>query len=251
MDLVWETTEANNVDSCVSDVLGVTQGIPNLVVDSFTCKVWGNTIEFCSSTKNAGDKAVKASEPFRLDVYFDWGDHPPGYSELGDYHQQVVTGVKAGDSVDWCVSRENVPDGEYWNYFIADSQEEVNEMPPVEAEADNHSAPCISEVDTNAQACKLGELLNNVCVCGGETVFTGFCCDGEWYAVGCPEQADGVLDDVLNPEGGNVVEFGNGLGGANGDCGCRFEEPGTPSAGSFLVLLLAAAAALACRRKRA
>ncbi len=251
MGEIWEPVEVNNLESCETEVVGVVQGIPNLVVDSFTCKVKGNTIEFCSGTKNAGNKAVGADKPFRLDVYFNWED-PPGYLELGDYHQEVVTGVKPSQTVDWCVKRESVPDGEYWNYFIADSQMQINESPPDQAEVDNFSAPCISVVDTDAQACKLGELINSVCVCGEETVFTGFCCDEEWYAVGCPEVVDGYAEEVTGGDGGpSVVEFGNGLGSANGDCGCRLDRSGSPSAGSFLIFMLAALAVIICRRKRA
>jgi hypothetical protein len=231
---VPETIESNNivplgpvnVAGC-----GAYEG-PNLTLIDFKCTSTGSTLEYPVTVKNTGDQDI--STQFRIDLFYD-RETAPGPAEIGDA-LQLVEGLKSGAGTSWTHVRKSVPDGEYYAWVCADSDNKVAET----NEGDNCAGPRICVVNSQAVQCEDGVYLKSTCVCGGETIpFGGYCCDDVWYAVGCPAQGDAEAGDAV-PDGPVVemVQFGDSPG-----CGCRVSGPpeGGRACGVLVVLLLACA----------
>ncbi len=193
---MWpETNEQNNARSETVEI--VTKAGPNLDLSDFRSRVVGNRVLFTVTVTNNGDAPVEA--PFRMDLFRD-RENPPALGDLGDAYQEVP-GLAAAESTVWESEWPLAPDGEYYAFALVDSSNAI-----VEAnEADNIAGPRIVVVCSTCQLCPPDEYLTTPCVCGEETVYSGYCCDQEWFALGCPSQTD-VVADASFPDG-QVIEF--------------------------------------------
>ena len=238
-----ETNESNNYLFKDIDVVGVQPGTPNLTVSLFSSYVEGNIADYDIIIKNNGDKDIPASKPFRIDLFID-RDTPPDFMEFGDYFTEVGTGLKAGDTKTWEKTVEGMDDGEYHSYVMVDSANVIEEA----NEGDNKAGPRIVVVCSQCNQCPEDKYITKTCVCGVETVTGGYCCDGEWYAVGCPVNPD-AAEDITAPDNSAVVEwFPPGNGNKPGDCACSLDGPVPLSWAPLCVLLLLAGLWVLLRR---
>lgn len=245
LNLIWETSTDNNCLSVDVVVPEFIPGFPNLVIETFTLKVIGNDIHYSIVIGNTGDKDAKI--PFRIDLFTDQ-EGQPVTGDYGDF-TQTVDYLAVGDSVEWSPTWENAPDGEYKAYIILDTENSDEET----VEADNVAGPRIAVVCSTCKTCIDGEYaMEGGCFCGEETIVYGFCCAGEWYAVGCP--ADGVDDygeDVYSTESPTaVVEWHNDFFLSQPNCGCRLSTMPRLPGGSVLLLILAMALLGVLKRTR-
>ncbi len=231
---VYETVEANNTYHLELDVPEYIDGLPNVGIDTFSVKATGNTAHFFTKVCNTGVKAIK--KPFKLDLFVDQ-EGQPIMGDQGDLALEVAE-LAVGECAEWPIDREDVKDGEYRAYLIVDSKNAIEEA----VEGDNMAGPRIYVVCGSCDACPEGVYVTQPggCYCGGATVNYGFCCEDEWYAVGCPSGNVETEADSLSAEV-NVVEFGGGGFGASPgtDCGCRTHRETPPdSLPVALVMLL-------------
>ena len=229
VNLVFEVSEANNVKAAEVKVGEVSDEGVNLAIEEFSAKVYGNNISYRVVVRNTSSEDI--TKPFNIDLFED-RETQPGFSDLGDQRQEVTL-LRAGESKEWEPEGKGIPDGEYLSYVVVDTGNLITES----NEADNIAGPRIAKVCSTCDACADGQYLKSECVCGEETVWNGFCCGGEWYAVGCPSLVE-ETDDVLSSDS-SVIEFDPPFQGGNDGCGCRIEGPKSPTLGSGLLLLLA------------
>lgn len=193
---MWrETSDLNNAKEAEVEV--ITRSGPNLDLADFKSRVVGNQVSFTVTITNNGDTDIEV--PFRIDLFRD-RENPPAFGDLGDAFQEVE-GLAAGASTTWESQWMQVPDGEYFAYALVDSPNAIVEG----IEADNIAGPRILVVCSTCQLCPGDIYITSPCVCGEETVYSGFCCDEEWFALGCPsapiDEADALFPD------GQVLEL--------------------------------------------
>lgn len=233
--LWWETSETNNAKAAVVDV--VTRSGPNLDLKDFKSRVIGNQVSFTVTVANNGDTDVET--PFRIDLFRD-REEPPAFGDLGDAFQEVA-GLAAGASTTWESQWQQVPDGEYFAYALVDSPNVLVEG----LEADNIAGPRILVVCSTCQLCPSDTYITSPCVCGEETVFSGFCCTQEWFALGCPSSPDEEAD-VAFPDG-QVTELRPPLQRSSS---CSFSQPQTGTGALACALLFALIVSLRFLKRR-
>jgi MYXO-CTERM domain-containing protein len=240
---VYEQKEDNNTYSLGVEVPVCIDGLPNLDITFFKAHGVVKTAHYDIEVSNTGVKACK--KPFRIDLFTDQ-EKQPLMGDKGDFHV-VVDKLEPGATLPWSVDWEDLEDGEYRAYVIVDTENVCEEA----VEADNVVGPYYVNILSDADQCPEGKYVTKACLCGGETVNYGFCCEDAWYAVGCPD-GTGVEPDMDVIEGdAAVVEFGNGnFQPADPGCGCRLSS--RPSAGpsAALVALLVMALYFSLRRQR-
>ncbi len=237
----YETNTKNNTCGPVEvQVEPIVPGRPNLEITTFKAKPTTG-IQYTVVVTNSGPKPVKGK--FRIDLFRD-REKAPMAGDIGDYFQEV-DGLESGKSIEWNPVWENPIDGEYHAYVYVDIQSVIEES----FEGDNVAGPRISVVCHDCAQCEEGVYLSAPCYCGEESVQYGFCCDGGWYAVGCPDDPEAV-EAVETELDVSTVEFDTPGFKKDPSCGCRVADvPRVPS--SVPLLLLAAAAMfLALRRSR-
>jgi hypothetical protein len=229
---VPETNENNNDKVVDLDIPEFKDGCPNLHVEMFTAKVVGTNVNYYLKIGNNGDKDAK--QEFRIDLFVDQEGQPVA-GDYGDFHQ-VVEGLVVGEFVEFLPTWENLKDGEYRAYVIVDTQNTLEEC----VEADNTAGPRIVPICASCNACPEEVYVTDECVCGDETVNYGFCCSGEWFAVGCPDGGDVTEPDDIVTEVSSVEFSGNGFGEVDPDCACRsIGAPLNVRSGAILLILLA------------
>lgn len=233
----WETNETNNAASTSVDV--VTKAGPNLDLSEFRSKVVGNRVVFSVTVTNNGDSDVDV--PFRIDLFRD-REHAPQPGDLGDAFQEV-SGLAAGQSTTWESEWEQAADGEYYAYAFIDSPNAIAEG----NEADNVAGPRIVVVCSSCAQCDSDTYLTSACVCGEETVYSGFCCDGEWYALGCPSVEE-PGPDASFPDG-EIVEWEPPLKRSS-SCAAAPDSRSNPGHWALLASLLVLLSALGRASRR-
>jgi MYXO-CTERM domain-containing protein len=238
----YETNTKNNICGPIEVVVEpIIAGRPNLEITTFTAKP-KTGIQYSVVVSNTGPKPVKGK--FRVDLFRD-REKQPMVGDIGDYYQ-VVDGLESGATWEWNPLWENPDNGEYHAYVYVDVESVIEES----FEGDNVAGPRISVICHDCEQCEEGVYLSAPCFCGDESVQYGFCCGGEWFAVGCPDLAEPV-ETVEGEFDASTVEFDTpGFKGKSPTCGCRVgHAPGLPSA-TPLLLALAAAFFLVLRRRR-
>jgi hypothetical protein len=229
---VYETIEANNGHCFDVEVPEYIDGLPNLTIENFTVHPTANVAHFNIKIRNTGVKPV--TKPFRIDLFSDQ-EAQPIMGDMGDLFLEVPD-IAVDELVEWQVDIENLADGEYRAYVIVDSPNEVEEA----VEGDNLAGPRIYVICSSCDSCPEGVYITNPegCYCGGSTTNYGFCCNDEWYAVGCPSGTIETEEAIYEAEP-SIVEFGSGGFGTPGeDCGCRMTPPSPRSSGGVALLLL-------------
>jgi len=246
LGLVWEVNTQNNCSTVDVEVPEFIPGFPNIVIEVFKLKVTGNDVQYDILIANTGDKDAKI--PFRIDLFTDQ-EGQPVTGDYGDLHQTVEY-LAVGETVEWSPTWEGVPDGEYRAYLILDTENAAEET----VEADNVAGPLIAVVCSVCDVCDDGEYAKaGGCYCGGETIHHGFCCNDEWYAVGCPVDGieDSAAEDVYSPESpAAVVEWQNDFFLSQPNCGCRVVGPQSLPTEAILLVVLAIALLGLMRRPR-
>jgi len=236
----YETNTKNNVCGPIEvQVDPIIAGLPNLEISTFTSKA-KTDIFYDVIVSNTGPKPVKGK--FRIDLFRDREKQPMG-GDIGDYFQEV-DGLAAGATWEWKPVWENPPDGEYHAYVYVDIGSVVEES----FEGDNVAGPRISVIDHDAAQCEEGMYLSSPCYCGDQSVQYGFCCGGEWFAVGCPDTAEGI-EIVEGALEGSAVEFDTPGYKPDPSCGCRVGHAPCRPGAAPLLLLVAAALLLVLRRR--
>ncbi len=228
---IHETVESNNTFCLDVEVPEYIDGLPNLTIENFVVKPTGNTAHFLVEIRNTGVKPV--TTPFHIQLFTDQVGQPI-MGDLGDLSYEVVD-MEVDEVVQWPVDVEGLADGEYRAYVLIDSANVVEEA----VEGDNLAGPRIYVICSSCDACPQGVYVTNPsgCICGNNTVNYGFCCDDEWYAVGCPSGTVEGAEDAFSPEA-VVVEFGGeGFGVPGENCGCRMTSPRPRSLGGIALLL--------------
>lgn len=223
---VWETSEENNVTSITVGVEDISGEGPNLTVEKFTARVIGVDVNYTVSVRNTGDKDILA--PFLVDVFTD-RQTQPGFFDVGDLRQEVES-LRAGDAFEWTTQWLAAPDGQYLSYLVVDSENRTAET----FEGDNIAGPLVSVVCRTCDQCPEDTYISSMsgCICGEETITQGFCCGGEWRALGCPTtEVEG--EDIVQAEG--VIELDNPyLTGES--CGCRVAGGRAPGVTTWWVM---------------
>jgi len=247
VDIINGISEANEDNNTATipggidfEALAPTEG-PNLNIESFTGKVAGNRITYDLVVRNTGDEV--ASGPFRIDLFTDRAEAP----NLGDWAQVNINvdELPPGADAPWIYEWENVADGTYRAYVLADTDNVIQET----EEGDNLAGPL--QFTTVTVQCADGEMVQDGCLCGDEPQFTGYCCDDEWSAVGCGQVIEGVEGDGDVANGDGDGELVTSFGSPSSDCGCRHTAPAGFPTGPALILSLLALGLLALRRRSA
>jgi subtilase family serine protease len=241
LNVIGELEEKNNVLGPIAVEVLETTG-PDLAVVDFKAVVTGNDIIYGATIVNSGDVV---SGPFDVDVVYDSEQQPP-FGERGDAFK-TVPALGPGEEAALSYAVSGAPGGAYESWLLVDSLKQVAET----SEGNNTAGPRVFTIDWDALQCEPAALLYEPCVCGETTVSSGYCCDGAWSALPCPEPAEpdaGPADsDAWTPPGGKG-DVGPKVAGAP-----LVEEGGCNGAGSrwapssLLLLLLVARA----RRRRA
>jgi len=238
----YETNTKNNICGPIEVVVEpIIPGNPNLEASTFTCKATTDIL-YHVKVCNTGSKPVK--EKFRVDLFRD-REKQPMVGDIGDYFQEV-DGLSPGECIEWTPVWESPPDGEYHAYVYVDVESVVVES----FEGDNVSGPRICVVCHDCAQCEEGIYLSAPCFCGDQSVQYGFCCGGEWYAVGCPDPVEPV-EAVEFEIDATTVEFDTPSFKPDPSCGCRVTDGPHLPAGVLLVLLLSAGVLFATRRRTA
>ncbi|GEM_PF-4046084 len=230
-DAWWETDETNNASSV--EVQVVTKGGPNLDLSEFRSRVVGNQVVFSMSVSNNGDTDIDT--PFRIDLFRD-RESPPQFGDLGDDYQ-IVERLAAGGTLSWESTWDQAPDGEYLAFGLLDTN---NQVPDEANKADNVAGPRIVVVCSSCQTCPEDIFVSSPCVCGEETVYSGYCCGGQWFALGCQTAVDST-EEVTQGEP-QIVEFQPPLKKSSS---CSTSELPSTRSVLLLVLLLILAISLA------
>jgi len=196
-NIVEETDESNNTTGPITvEVEELEPGV-DLAISLFRAQVEGNTILYEVFVENTG--TVDASA-FDVGIFYDRdSENAP---QLGEEADNVfnVEGLAAGTEVTVGFVWEMVPDGAYESWAWIDLNNAVTEL----NESNNRAGPRLILVDSDAAACPEFTPIDSVCVCGAETVYSGYCCPDGWSALVC--------DSELLPDGWS----GGDLGGADG-----------------------------------
>jgi len=185
LDVVAESDEGNNTDGPLYlHTDPIVCDPPNLSLESF--QVWpeGENLSYSMVVKNQTEQPVEPS--FRIDLYRH-RDSVPGYHEPGDEHL-MVTGLEGLGTTEWTTVWNDVPNGKYDAYAVVDGDNVLVET----SEADNIKGPVPIIICRDCQSCPEGEVAQP-CLCGGETLADGYCCNQEYSKQEClpiePEQA--------------------------------------------------------------
>jgi hypothetical protein len=209
-----DTNRSNNSKSYALHVEEIQPGQPNLTIEEFYVKVNGTTATFVIVVANTGDK--KLDKPFRTDLFTD-NEAPPVCGDQGDFQLLVEESLEPGAKVEWMVEWKDLPDGEYKAYLMVDGQCVIDET----TEGDNLAGPLFVVICSQCNQCSEGEYLTQACFCGEETVQGGFCCDGQWFAVGCPVAGEASAEGAeVEDIGANVAELGPSFSNRDGGCAC-------------------------------
>ena len=244
VDGINEANESNNTATIVGGVeyepVPPTDG-PNLDIETFTAKIAGNRVTYDLVVRNTGDEVAEG--PFRIDLFTD-RESPPNLFQWSDLN--ITVGELIPDEIaSWTYEWEDVPDGVYRSYALADTDNVIWET----EEGDNLAGFLLIEI--GATLCPEGKIINDGCLCSGEPQFTGYCCEGEWSAAPCfqehPDQVEMAETDVVSVD--TVAPPPPGFGSTGGDCGCRHAPPVGAPGGPLLVISLLGALVLVLRRR--
>jgi MYXO-CTERM domain-containing protein len=227
MNGIFETNEINNVVSIPVTVGPVSQEGVNLTAENFTARVVGTDVSYLVTVRNNGGGDLDA--PFDVHVFQDRRTQPT-LADIGDLRVEIPR-LAAGSAATVELNWQGAPDGEYFSWLVVDAGNRIAET----NEADNISGPRIVVVCRDCDACPDDTYLSSACVCGEETVSAGFCCSGEWFAIGCPPGHQ-EHDDVASMERGSVELSATFVSGDG--CGCRMGRGQAPLPGEALLLVI-------------
>jgi len=200
LDEVVELDETNNVFGPVHVKTEAIMCDPaNLKVEKFTAGMYGDTIKYKAVVEN--DSEFDIVESFRLDLYRH-RDSVPGYDDPGDANQ-VVAGLKAGESHEWVSNWSEPPNGCYDAYFVVDGDNKILET----TEADNVAGPQTVVLCQDCQQCDESGEVVSPCMCGGEVACAGYCCGDTHSKKECPEiPVEPAGEPVVEPVQVELVE---------------------------------------------
>lgn len=244
VDGIQEADETNNAATISGGIdyepVAPTEG-PNLTIETFTADIVGNQVTYNLVVRNTGDEVAEG--PFRIDLFTD-RESPPNLFEWADLNI-TVDELVPDDIASWTYDWEDIDDGVYRSYALADTDNAIWET----EEGDNLAGFLL--ITIGAEQCPEGKIENAGCICSGEPYSTGFCCEGEWSVAPCleehPDQVEMSETDVVAVEA--VEEPTGAFGGSGGDCGCRHAPPAGATPGALLLISLFAALVLVLRRR--
>lgn len=228
LNLIGESDEKNNAAGPL-DVVVVPVTGPDVEILTFAAKVTGNDVLYLATVRNAGD--VPAG-PFDADVIYDLPLQPP-IGERGDAFRTVEL-LLPGEETSVSFALNGAPGGTYKSWLVIDTLKQVQET----SEANNIAGPRDFTIDPDALACAQGPFLKDVCICGGQTVSSGYCCGGAWSALPCldaPDAGGEAGEDVAPWSPGGPVKEAGRTWETTGGCGAA---PGPASLAPLLALLL-------------
>lgn len=226
LGLLAEADETNNLYGPVLTSYAplVTDGA-DLVLMEFRGQVRCNLVDYIALVCNRGD--VDAQH-FAIDLYYDALDNP-GYSGTkygpgdktvfyGSTEADAAPGLPAGECMDVVLRREGTPSGVYQSWLVVDTNLEVPEQSEANPLGEGNNIGRVNvSVDADGCVCEANVAITELCLCGTDTVDTGYCCNGQWqseaFAVCTPEDSGG--DDV-GSSGGDGSDAVDG-GGSEGD----------------------------------
>lgn len=232
LNQIAESDEKNNADGPLQVEVVPVSG-PDIAIDAFAAQVTGNDVVYVAAVTNTGDAPTGA---FDVDVVYDLATAPP-FGERGDDFRTVEQ-LLPGESATVSFPLDGAAGGSYTSWLVADTLRAVDET----SEGNNIAGPREFSIDLDALQCAAGELLTAPCVCGGETVSTGYCCGEAWSALPCLPDVDaggadaGLSFDAWLPGGTQEKEAGSTYSTIGG-CGAGAGHSGPVAALLVLVLL--------------
>lgn len=240
----------------------------DLIITNFQGQVQCTKVSYLGELKNIGDEDAPE---FQIHIFYQ-REANPNFGLDGDFVLVVEDGLKAGESLSIPHTRSgSAPSDTYTSWLVLDNYQEVSEI----NEGNNITYVSVV-VDEPGCTCVANQSIDDACFCGSETVFEGFCCNGEWqtepFGVCSEDQVgdngDQVGDGPSTGDGGSTGSDAGGHGDAHGnlsptydvsgqrftqleDTGCVATPGPTGSAPTALLLLLAMSALALTRRRRA
>lgn len=180
LNQIGESDEKNNAAGPLPVTVVPVTG-PDVQIETFAASVTGNDVVYVTTLHNGGDAPAG---PFDVDIIYDLPVQPP-VGERGDAFRTVDL-LLAGETTTVSFALNGAPGGTYKSWLIADTLKQVTET----SEANNIAGPRDFTIDPDALGCDQGPFLTDVCICGGQTVSSGYCCADTWSALPCLDTPD-------------------------------------------------------------
>jgi hypothetical protein len=219
---VQETDKTNNDMGPIAFAYEqVLQEGVDLRAADFKAKVTCTLVNFSGICRNSGDTTAT---PFQLDIFYN-SETNPNFNPPGDFTLFVPV-ADPENPANWLPPGQDIPvshnrsfeSGTYRSWFVCDTNNDVNED-NVDNNAEGNNISFVEfVVDETGCGCEDNVLITNACSCAGETVFEGFCCNGQWgfeeFDECLPPVADGDGTGTGDDDTGTVDPVdGSGTGG--------------------------------------
>ncbi len=198
----------------------LTQGVDLKAVE-FKAKVSCTLVSYSGKCRNGGDETAG---PFQIDIFYN-SETNPNFNPPGDFTlfhpadpEDLDALIGPGQQVDIGHNR-SFESGTYRSWFVCDTNNDVDEHNDEDNAEGNNISFVEFVVDEESCRCADNVLIEEACACGGETVFDGYCCNGEWGFEEFDECGDGPADgdadtgdDVTPADGDDTTTTTGGEG---------------------------------------